>query len=146
LRWFQQNGSAADTGAIFLAVSYEYNATLQHNIQINGYDVGRDLFVGNATNASTTSPGGFVYTATNYSVPLLSGVDASQLNHGIGVDGNVAVLTVKVTKTGAVGANRTNAGTSGGSESGALALHLGRVAISTAVVLGGISLGIAMTL
>jgi hypothetical protein len=113
LRWFQQNGSSADTGAIFMAVSYEYNSTLDHDIQINGYDLGRDLLVGNATNATTTSPGGFVYTTTNTSVALLSGITASELNHDIAIDGNVAVLTVKVQKTGIVGANRNSAAGAG---------------------------------
>lgn len=107
----------------------------------DGYNIGRDLLVGNATNATTTSPGGFVYTTTNTTAALLSGIDASQLNHGIAVDGNVAVLTVKVTKSGQVGANRMS-GTSGGTDtSGALALRVGSTyAVGLAVVLGGVAL------
>lgn len=117
LRFWTQNGSQADTGAIFLAVSYEYNATLQHDIVNDGYDLGRNLLVGNATNSSgTTSPGGFQYMTTNTTAALLSGVDASQINHNIGVDGNVAILTVTVTKNGTLGANR-DTGTSGGTSS-----------------------------
>jgi hypothetical protein len=114
LRYWTQES----TGAIFVAVSYEYNATLQHDIVNNGYDLGRDLLVGNATNSSgTTSPGGFKYTTTNTTAGLLSSVSASQLNHDISVDGDVAILTVKITKNGTVGANR-DTGTSGGTSSG----------------------------
>ncbi|UZJ57042.1 hypothetical protein CBS101457_006362 [Exobasidium rhododendri] len=152
LRWFQQNGSSADTGAIFMAVSFEYNASLAHDIQINGYDLGRNLLVGNATNATTTSPGGFVYTATNTSAALLSGTSADQLNHDIAIDGKVAILTVKVQKTGVVGANRdsgtsggtaSSSGTSGGSTSSGAALTLPvypAVAAGLAAMAGGVAL------
>lgn len=139
LRYFFQNGSTADTGAIFMAVSYEYNATLAHDIVPDGYDLGRDLLVGNATNSTgTKSPGGFEYTTINTAAALLSSVSASELNHDISVDGNVAVLTVRITKTGTLGANRNAAGTSGGtSTSGSRSAKL--------IQVGSITLAVSLT-
>lgn len=120
LRYFMQNGSAADSGAIFIAASVEYPASQSHNLVPDGYDLGRDLFVGNATNSSgTTSPGGYHYTTTSTQVPLLQSVNTANINHGISVDGQVAVLTVHITKKGTMGANRLNNGTSESSGSAA---------------------------
>lgn len=118
LRYFMQNGSSANTGAIFIAASVEYNASQSHNIVPQGYDLGREWLVGNATNSSgTTSPGGYKYTTTSTSVPLLQSVTQGNINHGISVDGNVAVLTVKMTHKGKLGANRLNNGSSDNSAS-----------------------------
>ena len=139
-RYFPQNGPSANTGAIFLAVSYELSAQLEHDIVPDGYNLGRDVFVGNATNSSgTTSPGGYQYTTSNTTAALLSDTQVSQLNHGIAVDGNVAILTVRVTKTGSMGANRAS-GTSGGSDSSAIALGVGPLALGLAVVAASTSL------
>ncbi|PWN31459.1 uncharacterized protein FA14DRAFT_111935, partial [Meira miltonrushii] len=107
LRYWIQNGSSADTKAVFIAASVEMPAQEGHNIVSNGYDLGRNQLTGNATNSTgTTSPGGFKYTASMKQVNLLQSVDQSQINHGISIDGNVNVLTVKITKTGQLGANR----------------------------------------
>lgn len=113
-RYWIQNGTAADSGAIFIAASTELNATLGHTIAPNGYDVGRDELVGNATAGTLTSPGGFQYTVTKATnSQLLTGVSASQINHNIGIDGIVDVLTVRITKNGTIGAGRSPESTGG---------------------------------
>lgn len=115
-RYWIQNGSAADSGAIFIAASVELNATLGHMIAPNGYDQGRDEMVGNATAGTLTSPGGFQYTVTRETnTQLLSGLSASQINHGIGIDGVVDVLTIQIVKNGTIGAGRDQSGSSGSS-------------------------------
>ncbi|ETS63262.1 hypothetical protein PaG_01537 [Moesziomyces aphidis] len=116
-RYWIQNGTAANSGAIFIAASVELNATLNHAIAPNGYDDGRDQLVGNATAGTLTSPGGFQYTVSRQSSSqLLSGASASQINHDIGIDGVVDVLTVRITKNGSIGTGRSSA-SSGGSTS-----------------------------
>ncbi|CCF53716.1 uncharacterized protein UHO2_00773 [Ustilago hordei] len=114
-RYWIQNGTAADSGAIFIAASVELNATLKHMIAPDGYDAGRDQMVGNMTGRTLSSPGGFQYTVSKESTQLLNGVSASQINHDIGIDGTVDVLTVKVTKNGTIGAGRDS---SSGSNTG----------------------------
>ncbi|KAH7913934.1 hypothetical protein BJ138DRAFT_1110963 [Hygrophoropsis aurantiaca] len=49
IRYWIQDGKDADSGAIFMAVSYEMPIAEQHNIVPNGYNLGRDWLVGNAT-------------------------------------------------------------------------------------------------
>lgn len=116
-RYWIQNGSAADTNAIFIAASVELNSTLHHTIAPNGYDDGRDEFVGNATAGTLTSPGGFQYTVSKTTNTLLNGISASQINHDIGIDGVVDVLTIKITKNGTIGAGRNSNGDSNGGSS-----------------------------
>ena len=114
-RYWIQNGSAADSGAIFIAASVELNATLGHMIAPNGYDDGRDQLVANATAATLKSPGGFEYTVSKTTnIQLLSGISAGQINHGIDIDGVVDVLTVKITKNGTIGAGRSSSSSSNG--------------------------------
>ncbi|CAO1630664.1 unnamed protein product [Parajaminaea phylloscopi] len=93
--WKQEN-----TGAYFLAASVEASATQNHMIVANGYNNGRDWFVGNATNSSgTTSPqDASAYKAT--AAEVYASVDPSSVNHGIAIDGKVVVLTVTRTKAG----------------------------------------------
>ncbi|KAF9517273.1 hypothetical protein BS47DRAFT_1314570 [Hydnum rufescens UP504] len=55
-RYWIQNGTAANTGAIFLAVSYEQSMTAGHDIVPNGYDFGRDWLIGNATSQTSLIP------------------------------------------------------------------------------------------
>lgn len=64
------------------------------------YDLGRNWFVGNATNSSgTTSPQDkSEYKATSTTVSV--NVDSSEVNHGISIDDQVYVLTVTQTKAG----------------------------------------------
>lgn len=59
-RYWQQT----TTKAFFLASSTEMDAAESHNITPNGYDLGRDYIVGNAT-AGITSFGGVSYKTTN---------------------------------------------------------------------------------
>ncbi|KAG8926093.1 hypothetical protein FRC00_003264 [Tulasnella sp. 408] len=77
-RFWQQSGSAANSSAVFLAVSYELSLEQQHDIAVNGYNLGRDWLVGNATNnafanpnplatqASTTASGPAVIPSASY--------------------------------------------------------------------------------
>ncbi|BGP32294.1 hypothetical protein JCM10296v2_004075 [Rhodotorula toruloides] len=106
-RVWRQNGSEADSGAWFLAASQEQNLTLQHGIPPNGYDLGRDQVVQRAiASGGTKSPltnRTFTTSVANASGPgYYANITTSQINHGIGTDGVVAVLTVKVTSNGSV--------------------------------------------
>ncbi|KAI9568495.1 hypothetical protein HD554DRAFT_731566 [Boletus coccyginus] len=120
-RYWIQNGPNANSGAIFMAVSYEMPIANQHNIIVDGYDLGRDWLVGNATaqssiiptskltNASTysgqTSFNGYTYhTSVNYVSGLLQNssvginhFESVAVNESNAIDGLVAVLTVKIT-------------------------------------------------
>jgi hypothetical protein len=120
-RYWIQNGPDANSGAIFMAASYEMPIAEQHNIIVNGYDLGRDWLVGNATaqssilptseltNASTysgeTSFNGYTYlTSVTYVSGLLQNTSVD-INHAQtvavngtnAIDGLVAVMTVKIT-------------------------------------------------
>ncbi|KAK0553640.1 hypothetical protein OC845_001112 [Tilletia horrida] len=121
-RYWRQNGSQQDTGAYFLAASVELPIAQNHDIVSNGYDLGRDYIAGNATRSNgTLSIGGYVFQATSTNAALLSGVSTSDINHNIATDGNVAVLTVRVTKNGTVQGNTTSGTGSTGSGTGASA-------------------------
>ncbi|KAG8860826.1 hypothetical protein FRB96_003559 [Tulasnella sp. 330] len=48
-RYWRQIGMLADSGAYFLAVSYEETLSQGHTISKDGYNLGRDWLVGNAT-------------------------------------------------------------------------------------------------
>ncbi|KAH9049242.1 hypothetical protein EDB83DRAFT_2522788 [Lactarius deliciosus] len=87
LRLFRQNGPAANTGALFLAVSQEENVLEGHTISPDGYDIGRDKFVQGALGAS-----GFHTVAQNITGLLAPG--STGINHGIATDGVVVLLTV----------------------------------------------------
>ncbi|KAG2147032.1 hypothetical protein BD769DRAFT_1636090 [Suillus cothurnatus] len=119
-RYWIQNGPSADSGAIFMATSYEMPIAEQHNIIVNGYNLGRDWLVGNATSQSTilptanltntstysgqTSFNNFTYATTATYVSGLLQNTSSGINHYQSVpvngqnaiDGLVAVLTVKM--------------------------------------------------
>lgn len=119
-RYWTQTGSDANSGAVFIATSYELPEALSHDIISNGYNLGRDWLIGNATaqssliptadltNATTfsgqTSYGGYVY---QNSVEYVSGFltnSSDGINHYLSVgtngtnaaDGLVALLTVKI--------------------------------------------------
>ncbi|KAL4073352.1 hypothetical protein V8B97DRAFT_1869148 [Scleroderma yunnanense] len=119
-RYWIQNGPEANSGAIFLGVSYELPIAQQHDIIVNGYNLGRDWLVGNATaqssviptnnltNTSTyagmTSYNGYTYSTTvNYISGLLQN-SSNGINHyqsvasgGLNaIDGLVAIMTVKI--------------------------------------------------
>lgn len=98
--WFQ-NGKKANTGSVFLAASVEKPIREHHDIVKNGYDLGRDHLVANATGGTTTDSDGNQYqTRVSYDQTLLKGIKTSEINHNIGINGSVAILTVKRTKTG----------------------------------------------
>ncbi|KAI0081521.1 hypothetical protein K474DRAFT_1587534 [Panus rudis PR-1116 ss-1] len=117
-RYWVQNGPEANSGAIFLAVSYEMPLEKHHDIVPNGYNLGRDWMIGNITsqpiptdqltNTSTysgqTSFNGYTYqTDIKYVSGLLSN-SSDGINHylTVGVDGKpaidglVAVMQVKI--------------------------------------------------
>ncbi|GAA5845482.1 hypothetical protein JCM9279_003050 [Rhodotorula babjevae] len=113
-RTWNQNGSAADSGAYFLAASEELSLSENHMIKDNGYDLGRDEVVRRATvSGGTKSPvtnRTFETTALNASGPgYFANVSIDEINHGIATDGVVAVLSVKVTSD-PVAAKSTSAG------------------------------------
>lgn len=86
-----------------MAVSIEKNATYSHMIESDGYDLGRDNLVSRANSSSGTSNAGVSYKT---SVQMVSGLlpsGSAGINHGISVDGLVAVLTVS-----ASGSQRNN--------------------------------------
>ncbi|KLO19470.1 hypothetical protein SCHPADRAFT_935269 [Schizopora paradoxa] len=95
LRVFRQNGSEHNTGALFLAVSMEEDLEEGHTIVPNGYNIGRDEFVGNAT-AGTTTANGVSYTATSETITGLLPSGSAGVNHGIAQDGIVQLLTVTI--------------------------------------------------
>ncbi|KAI0958721.1 hypothetical protein AcV7_004453 [Taiwanofungus camphoratus] len=91
-RVFIQNGSDADSGALFLAVSKEEPLTEEHDIVPDGYNIGRNLLVQAAI--GTTSFGGVQYTTTAQNISGLLPAGSEGVNHGIAVDGIVTILTV----------------------------------------------------
>lgn len=99
-RVWRQNGTLADTGAWFLAVSKEEDVFQEHTISTNGYDVGRNLLVDAATRG-----GSFKGKSWRASVEWKTGLlpSGSQgmytsthagINHNISLDGRVAILHV----------------------------------------------------
>ncbi|KAI0295666.1 hypothetical protein B0F90DRAFT_1883527 [Multifurca ochricompacta] len=122
-RYWAQTGSEANSGAVFMAASYELPEKFSHDIVVNGYNLGRDWLIGNATAQSTLIPTTSLTNATTYSgqtsyggyvyqsdVQYLSGylVNGSDgINHYLSVgvngtnavDGLVALLNVKLLTT-----------------------------------------------
>jgi len=94
LRVFRQNGSEADSGALFLAVSKEENVADGHNIVANGYDIGRDLLAASAI--GSTSFGGITYSTTGQNLTDLLPAGSAGVNHGIATDGITTLLTVTI--------------------------------------------------
>ncbi|PPR07766.1 hypothetical protein CVT24_003716 [Panaeolus cyanescens] len=116
-RYWVQDGPTGNSGAIFLAVSYEMPLIQQHDIVPNGYNLGRDWLVGNITQSfiptknltntttysGTTSWAEWIYhTDIKYVSGLLEDTnDAINHNITVGVDGNsvdglVAVMDVQI--------------------------------------------------
>jgi len=91
-RAWRQNGSLADSGAWFLAVSKEENARDHHTIVANGYNIGRDLLVGKAVDGSMWK--GFWWKAEVEWREGLLAPGNKGVNHGIKQDGRIAILTV----------------------------------------------------
>jgi len=120
IRYWVQNGPEANTGAFFIAASYELPIALGHNIIQDGYDLGRDWLIGNATSQKSvidtpkltegstfegnTSFGGYTYhTNATYVTGILQNTSIG-INHNTtvpingrnAIDGLVAVVTVKI--------------------------------------------------
>ncbi|KAA1471724.1 hypothetical protein DENSPDRAFT_837784 [Dentipellis sp. KUC8613] len=93
-RVYRQNGSLADSGALFLAVSQEENVTTGHTISPDGYDVGRDALVSAAI--GSTNFGGVSYSTTAENITGLIAAGSTGVNHGIAQDGIVTLLTVTI--------------------------------------------------
>ncbi|KAI0727973.1 hypothetical protein C8Q72DRAFT_920405 [Fomitopsis betulina] len=93
-RIFVQNGTDADSGALFLATSYEEDASESHDIEANGYDIGRDDLVSWAL--GTTSYGGVTYSTAAENITGLLPVGSAGINHDISIDGIVTLLTVTI--------------------------------------------------
>ncbi|SCZ88029.1 BZ3500_MvSof-1268-A1-R1_Chr2-1g04142 [Microbotryum saponariae] len=98
LRYWQQNGPKANSSAWFLAASVEKSLAEHHMIVPNGYDRGRDEFVGNATASNgTVSPVSHIrFSATSRKHRFLRAHSRHGINHAIPTDGDVAIVTVKV--------------------------------------------------
>ncbi|TBU31788.1 hypothetical protein BD311DRAFT_804267 [Dichomitus squalens] len=119
-RYWIQDGPSANSGAFFLATSYELPIQTGHDILFDGYNLGRDWLVGNATAQSSiiptanltngttfsgqTSFGGYTYSTDALYLSGILSNSTDGLNHASSVGGNgvealdglVAVLTVKV--------------------------------------------------
>ncbi|KAF8549684.1 hypothetical protein OG21DRAFT_1488339 [Imleria badia] len=93
-RVYRQNGAAADSGALFLAVSKEEPATDNHDIVSDGYDIGRDELVAGAV--GQTSFGGVSYSTTAQNITGLLAAGSTGVNHDISQDGIVTLLTVTI--------------------------------------------------
>ncbi|EPQ57332.1 hypothetical protein GLOTRDRAFT_120553 [Gloeophyllum trabeum ATCC 11539] len=93
-RVWRQNGSLADSGALFLAVSKEKSFIAHHSPIADGYDIGRDELVQAAL--GTKSHGGVTYSTVARNVSGLIAPGAEGINHGIAQDGVVTVLTVTI--------------------------------------------------
>ncbi|WVN87391.1 uncharacterized protein L203_102570 [Cryptococcus depauperatus CBS 7841] len=116
IRVFRQETS----GAYFFSTSAEMDSTTHHNLGLNAYDLGRNLFVGNATGVvigddvttSTVIEGGIEKRGYRYKTVVtfedgLLPENRTLWNHYTGVqlvggavsDGLVAVLTIDVLST-----------------------------------------------
>ncbi|KAJ7078931.1 hypothetical protein B0H15DRAFT_859808 [Mycena belliarum] len=94
LRVYRQNGSQANSGALFLAVSQEENVTEGHTIAPDGYNVGRDLLVANAV--GSTSFNGVSYSTTAQNLTGLLPAGSNGVNHDIATDGITTLITVTI--------------------------------------------------
>ncbi|KAK7044932.1 secreted protein [Favolaschia claudopus] len=112
---YRQDGPEANSGALFLAVSQEENLFWHHTISRDGYNIGRDLLVNQATRR-TTSYKGVRYITTARPIydlmtpgklgcalpflPFLQSkfyiLPAELITVYITIDGTVVLLTVNV--------------------------------------------------
>jgi len=108
-RYWVQNGPSEDSGAVFMAFSYEKPLLDNHDIVINGYNLGRDWAVGNVTSQTSiidtatvsdgstfsgqTQAGGYVYSTSVQYVSGLLPNTSNGINHGstVGVNGMNAI-------------------------------------------------------
>ncbi|KIJ30881.1 hypothetical protein M422DRAFT_61685 [Sphaerobolus stellatus SS14] len=93
-KYWRQNGPTANTGALFLAVSHEMDVRHHYDIVSGGYDQGRNELVKKAV--GKTSFLGVRYSTTARKISRLLEPGAKRINHGIPIDGDVYLLTIKV--------------------------------------------------
>ncbi|KAG1896698.1 uncharacterized protein F5891DRAFT_582881 [Suillus fuscotomentosus] len=93
-RIFVQNGTTADSGALFLAVSREEPITEDHDVVPDGYNIGRNQLVSVAVGKTWYNGVKYHTVAQNTTGLLKAGADG--VNHGIAQDGIVALLTVTI--------------------------------------------------
>ncbi|KAG2032445.1 hypothetical protein BDR03DRAFT_969941 [Suillus americanus] len=93
-RIFVQNGTAADSGALFLAVSQEEPILENHDIVPDGYDIGRNRLASAAVGETWFHGVKYHTTAQNITGLLAPGADG--INHDIAQDGIVTLLTVTI--------------------------------------------------
>ncbi|PWN50889.1 hypothetical protein IE53DRAFT_386777 [Violaceomyces palustris] len=92
-RVWKQNGTLANTGAWFLAVSKEKNLKYHHTIDKNGYNIGRDLLVEAAERGGVWK--NWKWKATTEWIEGLLEAGKDGINHNISQDGRTAILTVE---------------------------------------------------
>ncbi|KAJ7445803.1 hypothetical protein B0H11DRAFT_1930470 [Mycena galericulata] len=95
-RVFRQNGSLANSGALFMAASREQPIVDSHDIVPNGYNIGRDQVVEAAT-AGVVSFSGVEYTTTaGTAFDIFQQEYLLTVSHRIyiSIDGMTAILTV----------------------------------------------------
>ncbi|KAI0342040.1 hypothetical protein BDW22DRAFT_1358164 [Trametopsis cervina] len=93
-RVYRQNGTLANSGALFLAVSSELNVLHNHTISADGYNRGRDFFVKGAIGQKTFN--GTTYNTTAQNLTGVMPAGSNNVNHDISVDGNAVLLTVMI--------------------------------------------------
>ncbi|KAG1861600.1 hypothetical protein DFJ58DRAFT_725770 [Suillus subalutaceus] len=91
-RIFVQNGTVADSGALFLAVSREEPITENHDVVPDGYDIGRWCQQRLAKHGLMGS--NIIPLPKNVTGLLAPGADG--INHDIAQDGIVTLLTVTI--------------------------------------------------
>jgi len=93
-RVFRQNGTLANSGAIFLAVSQEEDVFDGHTIIPNGYNAGRDKLV--AAAVGLTYHERITYSTVAQNLTGLLPAGSTGVNHGIATDGITVLLTVTI--------------------------------------------------
>ncbi|KAJ7854731.1 hypothetical protein B0H14DRAFT_756633 [Mycena olivaceomarginata] len=93
-RVFRQNGTLANSGALFLAVSQEEDVWDGHTIIPDGYNAGRDKLVAAAVGLTYHERTTYSTVARNLTGLLPAG--STGVNHGIATDGITVLLTVTI--------------------------------------------------
>ncbi|KAJ6578799.1 hypothetical protein DFH09DRAFT_1148342 [Mycena vulgaris] len=93
-RVYRQNGTTANSGALFLAVSQEEDVSEGHTIIPDGYNIGRDKLVTNAV--GVTSHEDIMYSTVAQNLTGLLPAGSVGVNHGIATDGMTVLLTVTI--------------------------------------------------
>jgi hypothetical protein len=93
-RVFRQNGTLANSGAMFLAVSQEEDLEEGHTIIPDGYNLGRDKLVAAAVGLTYHEDVTYFTVAENITGLLAPG--STGVNHGIATDGITVLLTVTI--------------------------------------------------